>query len=59
VICATVEKLSLDEQLVAEAMLAKYLPRGASFEFLPPRIATSAATGREWFLSLVERLTGG
>lgn len=57
VICATVDKLGLDEQLVAEAMLAKYLPRGASFEFLPPRIATSASAGREWFLSLVEQQT--
>ncbi len=59
VICATVEKLGLDDELVAEAMLAKYLPRGACFEFLPPRIATSAAAGREWFLSLVEQLTSG
>jgi hypothetical protein len=59
VTCVTVEKLGLDGELVAEAMLARYLPRGTCFEFLPPRIATSAAAGREWFLSLVEQLTCG
>ncbi len=58
VTCATAEKLGLEEQLVAEAMLAKHVPRGAAFEFLPPRIATTRAASKEWFLSLVERLAG-
>jgi hypothetical protein len=59
VTCATAEKLGLEEQLVAEAILAKYLPRGVCFEFLPPRIATTRAASKEWFLSLVERLAAG